>query len=383
MKILFVCYGLGIGGIEKCLVNLVNAMPEDKYDIDILLMNPEYELKDQIHRKVCYIDTFEYVMNTTDTMPEIKKRGGIGRNIGWFLRYCLFRVANKKQKKAWRFFKPLQKKYDVAIAYSHHDFSKYYVIDRVTAKKKYIFYHDGIYKLDEIHKQRDREYFEFFDKIIAVSKCTAEMLSKVFPNVRDKIIVKYNIINKTEIQRMAREPVEMDLLELQPYIVTVGRLVDQKQPLYAVELCKRLIEQGFDIHWIWVGDGNRKEQVLKQIEDYSLQDRFILAGNQNNPYPFVNHCSVYVQPSHDEAFCTTTNEARMLGKVIVATDCSGMDEQIIDGETGYIVQNDLDQLSDRITHLLNDSKLRGCMEENLLRKKSGMISFKEEYSELF
>ena len=30
-SVLFSCYGLGIGGIEKCLVNLINAMPEDEF----------------------------------------------------------------------------------------------------------------------------------------------------------------------------------------------------------------------------------------------------------------------------------------------------------------------------------------------------------------
>ena len=40
-SLLFVCYGLGIGGIEKCLVNLINALPEACYDVDLLVMNPE------------------------------------------------------------------------------------------------------------------------------------------------------------------------------------------------------------------------------------------------------------------------------------------------------------------------------------------------------
>ena len=35
-KILFVCYGMGIGGIEKCMVNLINVMPEEKYDAAVL-----------------------------------------------------------------------------------------------------------------------------------------------------------------------------------------------------------------------------------------------------------------------------------------------------------------------------------------------------------
>ena len=70
-KLLFVCYGLGIGGIETCLVNLLNALPESKFRIDVLLMNPEYESKQKIKTSVRYLDSFRYVMNTTDTMGMI------------------------------------------------------------------------------------------------------------------------------------------------------------------------------------------------------------------------------------------------------------------------------------------------------------------------
>ena len=46
-KILFTTFNLGIGGIEKCLVNLVNSLDKDKYDITIFLQVKEGEyLKD-------------------------------------------------------------------------------------------------------------------------------------------------------------------------------------------------------------------------------------------------------------------------------------------------------------------------------------------------
>ena len=51
-KILFVCYGLGIGGIERCLVNLINELDSNLYDIDLLLLNPEYDLLDEITNEV-------------------------------------------------------------------------------------------------------------------------------------------------------------------------------------------------------------------------------------------------------------------------------------------------------------------------------------------
>ena len=60
-SLLFVCYGLGIGGIEKCLVNLINALPEARYDVDLLVMNPEYAMMPQIRRNVTFLDAFQYL----------------------------------------------------------------------------------------------------------------------------------------------------------------------------------------------------------------------------------------------------------------------------------------------------------------------------------
>ena len=50
-RVCFVCYGLGIGGIEKCLVNLINNMSEELYTIDLLLMNPELDLRNEHQKK--------------------------------------------------------------------------------------------------------------------------------------------------------------------------------------------------------------------------------------------------------------------------------------------------------------------------------------------
>ena len=54
-SILISCYGLGIGGIEKCLVNMLNHLDMRKYDIDVLLMNEDLDLKEQIYQKVSFL----------------------------------------------------------------------------------------------------------------------------------------------------------------------------------------------------------------------------------------------------------------------------------------------------------------------------------------
>ena len=82
-KILFCVYCLGIGGIEKCLVNLINALPVDRYDVDILLMNPEYDFRDQLRRPVRFLPMFDYVTNVHDTMLEVQRRGRVLRAVDY------------------------------------------------------------------------------------------------------------------------------------------------------------------------------------------------------------------------------------------------------------------------------------------------------------
>ena len=94
-SLLFVCYGLGIGGIEKCLVNLINALPEACYDVDLLVMNPEYAMMPQIRRNVTFLDAFQYTLNTEFTMQEIRKRGGILRHLDLLLPYIDHRIRIK------------------------------------------------------------------------------------------------------------------------------------------------------------------------------------------------------------------------------------------------------------------------------------------------
>ena len=95
-SILFVCYGLGIGGIEKCLVNLVNVLPRDRYDVDVLLMNAEYAMKPQVREAVHFLDEFAYmVLDLRTLVRTARTRGGLAAHIGKFLRYGVYRVADQ------------------------------------------------------------------------------------------------------------------------------------------------------------------------------------------------------------------------------------------------------------------------------------------------
>lgn len=347
-KLLFVCYGLGIGGIETCLVNLLNALPEKKFQIDVLLMNPEYELKPRIRTSVHYLDSFQYVMNTTDTMNQIKEHGGVIKNLRKFISYCDFRIRVKIGVNAWKAFRSLPDHYDIAIAYSQNDYSPYYVIDKVNADRKVMWYHNGMYERNGKKYKRDQKYFSKFEYIVAVSSDCKKMLETKFETLKENIIVLYNICDVTYIQEKADSFIPSSFDKQYTHVVTVGRLTKEKGADLAVEVCRHLCEKGLSIKWHWVGDGNQRNEIQKKVEKYKLQDHFIFEGNQKNPYPYIKCADVYVQPSYYEAYSTTVTEAKVLHKPIVVTDVGGMREQLENINACYIVKVDIDSLLEAI-----------------------------------
>lgn len=364
-KILFLCYGLGIGGIEKCLVNLVNALPADRYDVDILLMNPEYDFRDQIRRPVRFLEMFDYIANVQDTMPEIRRRGGILRNPGLTLRWCLFRLELKFGRKPWRWFRPLPERYDVAVAYSQNDLSPYYVMDKVQADRKVFWYHNGAYEKEGKRYLRDQKYYTSFDRVVAVSTDCAAMLREKFQFRDGQLTILRNICDADTIRARAGAFVPVSFWEGQFHIVTVGRMTAEKGALLAVEACRMLREWGYEICWHWVGEGNQRDAVRAAVAKNGLEQSFILEGNQENPYPYIQNAHIYVQPSYYEAYSTTVTEAKVLCRPIVATDVGGMRDQLTHGENGLIVPIDAQALANAVRTLLDSETMRADFAEAL------------------
>lgn len=378
-KLLFVCYGLGIGGIETCLVNLLNVLPESKFQIDVLLMNPEYESKERIRTSVRYLDSFRYVMNTTDTMRQIKEHGGIWKNFEKFISYCWFRIRVKLQISPWKIFKRLPDHYDIAVAYSQNDYSPYYVIDKVDADRKVMWYHNGAYERNGKKYERDKRYYEKFNFVVAVSSDCKKVLQTKFKFPEGKLVVLRNICDVSTVREKADMFIPGSFDDNNVHLVTVGRMTKEKGPDLAVEVCKQLCDRGMPIKWHWVGDGNQRDAIAKKVEEYGLQKHFIFEGNQVNPYPFIKCADVYVQPSYYEAYSTTVTEAKILQKPIVVTDVGGMRDQIENRKSGIIVPQNVNLITDAVIKLLTDKKTYLAIENNLFLEDFNAEVFLKEY----
>lgn len=382
-KILFVCYGLGIGGIERCLVNLINELDSNLYDIDLLLLNPEYDLLDEITNKVTLLDTFKYSMNTENTYNHYKQDKNILKKVNNISKYIIFRLINKYGQRPWKIFNKVEKIYDIAVSYSQNGLTPYYVIDKVNATRKYLWYHNGDYEgIGEKYKL-DLEYYSKFDNVVAVSTDCQKKLSQYFTDMQDKIIVMNNIVDTERIINLANSDEAIEIDKDIFSILTVGRLTKEKGAELAVSVCRKLVDNGFNIKWYWVGDGNQSDSIKELINKLELGNVFYLLGNKRNPYVYMKQCDLYVQPSKYEAYCTTTNEARILNKAVITTDVGGMRNQFIDKETALIVSYDIEDLYKAIILLINDNVYREELILKLKQKNYEFTNYIKQYEKLF
>ncbi|MDG5491654.1 glycosyltransferase [Psychroserpens sp. SPM9] len=100
----------------------------------------------------------------------------------------------------------------------------------------------------------------------------------------------------------------------------LGRLSDEKNPLYMISAAKQLIEHGitnvvFDV----VGDGQLKDQLDNEIEASGLSSYFRLHGFQNNIKPFLKSANALILPSNWEGMPMVLIEAAAAKLPIIAT----------------------------------------------------------------
>lgn len=379
--ILFVIPSLGVGGAEKALVNLLNIMDYSKYNVDLFVFNHNGVFMKFIPKQVNILslpqDYIDFSMPLSKSIKSFLKK----KKLKLLKDRVLFTNTNylKRNKKHidqynWRYMKKsfglLDKEYDVAIGYLEKT-SIYFCVDNVKAKKKIGFIHNDYDKLG-LNPSIDQNYFECLDNIITVSKECLDVLKSRFSKYSYKMSFMYNIVSPKVINNMAKEKVEFNNATIN--LVSVGRLDYQKGYDMAIESCRKLVEEGYDIIWNIIGDGQERENLDNLIKKSNLEDRFILLGIKENPYPYVLNADIYVQTSRFEGKSIAIDEAKILNKPILITNFSTAKDQISDGKNGLIVDMNVDSIVIGLEKLINNKELRNKLTNNLLKEQLGTES---------
>ncbi|EOO34888.1 hypothetical protein S3E15_05128 [Bacillus mycoides] len=379
--VLFVINNLNCGGAEKSLISLLNTMDYSRYNVDLFLFKHEGLFLNKIPKQVNVLEEpSEYQLFDMPIKAAVMKCLRQGRLDIALSRVCAGYIFKSEKNKArceqrvWRYLsKSLQnisKKYDVAIGYLEKN-PVYFCIDKVNANKKIGFIHTDYDKLG-MDPNIDMGYFRSLDHIVTVSEECANVLKQRFSIYNDKIGVIHNIVSPSTINKMSQEKVDLERKGVK--LVSVGRLSHEKGFDLAIEACKNLVGDGYEIKWYIIGEGEGRGKLEKMIEENHLQDHFLLLGLKENPYPYIREADIYVQPSRFEGKSIAIDEAKILHKPIMVTNFSTAKDQIKNEENGLIIDMDAHSLSEGIKKLIHNEELRNKLIKNLSDEELGTES---------
>jgi len=375
-KILFMLINMNIGGTEKALLNMISQMPKNEYEITILMLEKYGGFLDAIpsHVQIEYVENYKDIKTILNQPPRIVARhlfqqGKIIKGINLLLVYCISKIFKNKSyffQYVTKIIPKLTSEYDIAVAYAGPmDFISFFVVHKINAKRRLQWIHFDVenFGIDKVFVER---IYNKFEKVYVVSEEAKIKIIKAIPSIKDKTSVYLNIVSPEQVIKQSKIGSGFNDSYTGFKVLTVGRLSHEKGQDLAIKVLSRLVKKGFDIRWYCVGEGSARKEYERLIRKYQLENHFILLGSESNPYPYMEQCDLYVQPSRHEGYCITLAEAKCFNKPIVTTNFSGASEQIKHGETGLIINSDEQEMFTAVETILKDTKLQELFNQNLM-----------------
>ena len=329
-KILVRIGSLRHGGAEKVLATFLKKLPDDKYEIDLLLnlYSGKYlsEIPDWIN--VIYLNKGEMI--TTNRLQDIPVKAF----------RVMYQFVLKKFPKLLYSTILKNKKYDIEFA-AIHGFRDEILNSPLKNSKKIVWIHNDLRKT-HFHNYTDNEIHKFFgfDKIMVISQHIQKDFESLAKNEDEKsrIVRVYNPLDTEEIlQKAGREKQEVP--NAVPVFVSVGTVFPQKGFDRLLKVHQRLLHEGFPHLVKILGDGYDFENIKNLISELQITETVEMTGFTDNPYPAVKNADFYILSSRYEGFPTVLFEAVTLKKNIIATEVSGVREILENGKLGLIVEN--------------------------------------------
>ena len=344
MIILQVLPALNSGGVERGVVDVANFI--DKSGHKSIVLSAGGKLQSFLGKKVQHIKLNVSSKNPFTIYRNIKKIRKIiienkvdilhvrSRAPAWSCYYAVrgtnckiittfhgtysFNLLSKKPSKLKKIYNKIMLKGSHVIAVS--EFIKNHI------KENYPENYDEN-KVTVIHRGVDIENFD---------------LKKISQQMRINLVKQWQIPDDKKV------------------IILPGRITSWKGHEFLIDALKMLKRD--DYLCLFVGDVAKKTAYKKKIEQKiissNLEGMVRFVGSSTNMGAVYSICDLVISASTSpEAFGRIAIEAQAMEKVIIATNIGGSKETIINGETGFLIENrNVKEMCDKIDYVLSMSE---------------------------
>ncbi len=187
----------------------------------------------------------------------------------------------------------------------------------------------------------------------------------IFPGINEE----FSIIDFQERQKI----IDLYKFSGKKIILSVGRIVERKNQKLLIESAKILRQKIKDFIFVIIGSGENLENLKNLTNIYNLKDNILFLDNISNrelPY-FYSIADVFAMVSSSsndykdvEGFGIVYLEAGIFKKVVIGADYGGSVDAIINYQTGFLIENDANKLTDKLLWTFDNKELAEKIGEN-------------------
>jgi glycosyltransferase involved in cell wall biosynthesis len=188
--------------------------------------------------------------------------------------------------------------------------------------------------------------------------------------LRDPVVDMENIKDKRE------EKLEINNINKNNTIVSIGRLTKQKNFLFIINGFKKILTKYPYYKLIILGEGEQKDLILKEIERLNLQENIFCLGFKKNINNYLFNSSIFLSASYYEDPGFALLEACLNNITILSANTSGGPEEFLKhNKNSFIFQNN--NIED---FMLKFEQLLNCSEQQLKKIKFNAKKIVLDYS---
>jgi|SRR5690625_684002 len=355
MKILHIISGLGSGGAQKLLEDLLPIMSaQGDNKIDLLVLNDKNRKFD---KKLIASGIKIHAINLNSQYNPL--------NIFYIIKF----LKNNK--------------YDIAHV---HLFPTVYWVSlasRFIKKNRPIL----VYTEHSTHnRRREKRIFKYidtfmysmYDKIISISNKTEKYLLD-WLNVSEERNNKFQVIyNGVDIKKFltanpySKKKIKTFFEDNDYLLCMVGRFSKQKDQMTVIRAMSKLSN---NYHLLLIGEGKLLGQCKELVENMGLNDRVHFLGFRSDIERIYKTVDLIILSSHWEGFGLAAVEGMASGKPVIASRVDGLSE-VVEGAGVLFNKGDFDDLAYLINNIIHD---RHRYEEiaNKSSKRSELYSIKD------
>jgi glycosyltransferase involved in cell wall biosynthesis len=325
-KIFFIIHQMSAGGATRVVLNLVNGLDKNIFDIHLIVFNNKGTLLLEVQKDVTIhnlqssrvlLGTHKLIYLILKEKPQIVFTGITHLNFTIAMWIPLLKKFLKNTKFITR---------EVSIPTLRAKYMK-------TSRKMDYFYKKLILR---------------FDIIIAQSQYMKRDLVSYYDINPKRVTVINNPVDLKAIDKRLEEGRDEKLLPKNKInIVAIGMLRKEKAFERLIKVLSLLDDK---YHLTIVGEGIRRKILEKEIENLKINNRVTLIGLKKNPYLYMKEAKLVLLSSLYEGFPNVLLEANACGTFVIANACAGVGEEIINsGVNGILVEeNNLEAFAEAI-----------------------------------